>query len=346
MEGKNSTLTILDSHDRDSSWKNGWKTYVDSNPRASLHHVAGWYEVISESYSVKLRYLSAIAKDKTVGVLPLYHAEGILFRTNLYSLYGGALTDSQEIACLLYDRAKKILDEEGLGKLVIRASRDEIPGMNRAESSASFRLSLAERDVSIWDGLGKKTRWTLRQVEKENYQVEPVEVNENALFRFWEIYAFNMRRLGTPVMSRAYFISLKNVFGRNLRLFTIELDGLVVGGMLCLVHNHSIHNMYAAVMPEHQARNANYQLYWSAIEFAMQEKLKFFDFGISATGSGAYHFKTKWRGEELSMSSWSSSEPGSAASRKTSSINKLWSHLPLVICNSVGPVVRQRLPFG
>ena len=205
----------------------------------------------------------------------------------------------------------------------------------------------------LWSSVKSKTRWGIRQAEKEDLTIES-DPELKALGEFYRVYAAHMRDLGTPVFSRRTFPSISQHLGSNrLRLYTANYKGELIGGMLCIKHGNSWTDWYAVMRKSREIEFANYLLYWHVIRDASILGVETLDLGRSTPGSNIHLFKRKWGGNDLDVIYHFYPTPGRRSvdmglqERKSakSLSQKVWSRLPLPLCNAVGPLVRRELPF-
>lgn len=331
------------------AWRTNWQKFVDSQPKIFVHQLAIWHDVLKDAFNVSPVYLQATEKREIKGILPLYFSNSLLMQPHISSLYGGCLAMDSSVAALLINDAKRILNEMGGRYLLIRGGYHSVINAKQQNNKVTLILNLTKDKELLLKNLNKKTRWAIRKSEKDGFHADFVFVDEDILNKFWKIYAINVHRLGTPVMSKNYFYVMLRHFGDQIRLMILYKDNKIVGGMLCIAYRKTLYNLYAAVLPHYQNTHGNYQLYWSAISAAREDGFDYFDFGFSSQGSGSHHFKRKWRGEEEELIStvyWCNGNIDTYAIFDNNLVTGLWRRLPLVICNTVGPIIRRQIPIG
>jgi len=130
--------------------------------------------------------------------------------------------------------------------------------------------------------------------------------------------------------------------------------------MLCILNSRCWTAVYSAVRPSRETDFANYLLYWHMIRDASIDGTPLLDLGRSAPDSNVRLFKRKWGGTEIevayeryfgrakSQNDHSRQHRGSVRGslrRQKGLLYRLWSHLPLPLCNLLGPPIRKQLPF-
>ncbi len=216
----------------------------------------------------------------------------------------------------------------------------------------TFILTNQPKDV-LWAAVKKKTRWAIRQAEKQSITIEH-DSTLGALGDFYLVYASHMRHLGTPVVGRDSFEAMRTHLGHaRLRLYLVKYLNRLIGGMLCIINNAHWTDYYAAVRLSPELEFANYLLYWYVIRDASSLGIERLDLGRSAPNSGVHLFKRKWGGIDVEVPYRFYIAPdahphdlGLQQMKQTKGLaQRVWPHLPLAVCNRLGPLLRKQLPF-
>src|SRR5262245_2365395 len=173
-----------------------WQRYIDSMPNAGCMHHSGWYGVLRDAYWVTPYFLIAHRGERIQGVLPLYFSRSPLTGAHVSSLEDGALTSSPEATAALLAEARRLRDRLGANYLQIRGGAVDQAGPI-AQSTVRTFVGTVKPAKELWSAVKKKTRWGIRQAEKQNIVIERDAGLEN-LQQFYRIYADHMRELGTP----------------------------------------------------------------------------------------------------------------------------------------------------
>jgi len=330
-----------------------WQGFVDRMPDAGCLHHAAWYEVLRDAYRVRPYFLMATESDgDPVGILPLYHSRSIFTGPHVSSLEDGVLAARPAVAAALLGAARALRDRLDAKYLQIRGGAiDEPAPITIPTVRTSIHTSRPAEE--LWSAIKKKTRWAVRQAEKQ-----PIAVERDAELRqldaFYRLYAAHLHELGTPVMGRDVFHSLRNRLGpKRLRLYLVRYRDRLVGGMLCIINVDRWTNYYAIVRPIEEVEFANYLLYWHVIRDASARGVGRFDMGRSTPESNVHLFKRKWGGLDVQTPYHFYPRPGARVRdvglqglRRGSGLpQRLWSMLPLALCNRLGPLLRKSLPF-
>jgi hypothetical protein len=330
-----------------------WQKFVDSNGHAGCMHHAGWYGVLRDAFWVTPYFLVAINRlGELEGILPLYLSRSPLTRRHISSLEDGVLATTSEAASALLNEARAIRDKTGSYYLQIRGGMIDQPGVI-IHPTVRTLIDTTESAEELWASTKKKTRWAVRQAEKQNLTIEH-DPSLGRLGAFYAIYAAHMRDLGTPVFGADMFAAIVAHLGRDrLRLYLILHGGYPIGGMLCLINGRRWTDYYAIVRPSPDTEFANYLLYWHVIRDASRNGAEGLDLGRSTPNSNVHLFKRKWRGIDIEVPYHFYVRPGvrvgnvgfARQKQDKSTLQRCWSNLPLAVTNRLGPLIRKQLPF-
>src|SRR5690606_20078873 len=138
--------------------------------------------------------------------------------------------------------------------------------------------------------LGAKLRSQIRRAQRENVSIQRGN-GAAPLTAFYDVFARNMRDLGTPVYSRSLFEAVLNRWKSDASLLIVELDGKPVGGAFLIRHRDTLEIPWASTLRPKNALGINMLMYWEALSFAIDQGCRYFDFGRSTLDSGTYRFK-------------------------------------------------------
>ena len=102
-----------------------WDAYVRARPGSSAYLLSGWTLVAKEVFRHEVFFFEARAIAGSLrGVLPLVRQRSLVFGDFATSIpffnYGGALADSDEIACLMMDYVRAFVSGLGCSYLEFR----------------------------------------------------------------------------------------------------------------------------------------------------------------------------------------------------------------------------------
>lgn len=317
-----------------------------------MHH-AGWFLVLRDAFRVTPRYLLALDSSGAIqGILPAYYSRSWLAGSHISSLEDGVLARAPNIAGALLSQARALRDACGAQYLQIRGGPVDGASCSSVPTIRTVITTDQPTDV-LWAAIRKKTRWALRQAEKQPLRIE-YDSRLEGLADFYVVYSTHMRDLGTPVIGFDAFHAIRAHLGAGrLRLYLVKYNGGLIGGMVCIANGDRWTDYFAAVRLTPEIEFANYLLYWHVIRDAAQLGISRLDLGRSTPGSGVHLFKRKWGGVDAEVRYRfyvaPNARPRDLGLRRLKGgkglPQRLWSHLPLPVSNRLGPLLRKQLPF-
>jgi hypothetical protein len=330
-----------------------WQAFVDRSPGASCMHHAGWLRVLKNAYWVTPYFLMATSTAGDVqGILPLYHSRSPLTGPHVSSLEDGALAYDANTVQALMNEARIVRDRTRASYLQIRGGPIDQPASLTQPTVRTF-ITTSLPAETLWSRVKKKSRWGVRQAEKQSIRVEH-DSGQCGLEDFYRTYAEHMHGLGTPVMGLDAFRAMRTNLGtEHLRLYLVKHGKRLLGGMLCIVQANRWTDYYAIVRPSDESEFANYLLYWFVIRDASACGVSRLDLGRSTPDSNVHRFKQKWGGVDVEVPYHFYPAPNAHLrdiglqhlKRGKGLPQRIWSHLPLALCNRLGPLLRKQLPF-
>jgi FemAB-related protein (PEP-CTERM system-associated) len=112
--------------------------------------------------------------------------------------------------------------------------------------------------------------------------------------QFYEVYARNMRDLGSPAHSLGWFQSVAAAYAEDCSIALVYLKNTVVGAAILLRCGTRAAIPWASTLREHNRLAPNMLLYWTLLANSADNGIRQFDFGRSSFGEGTYRFKTQW----------------------------------------------------
>ena len=175
--------------------------------------------------------------------------------------------------------------------------RHEVPVKNpRLNYQRTDKFHMRLELPATADELMKSFRSKLRsQIKKASTHGLTVSFGgQDHLTEFYDVFAHNMRDLGTPVFSRSLFATILREFDAEAELCVVHLDGQPVAGGL-LVHAGQVTEVpSASSLRQFNHTGANMFMYWHLLARAVEHGSRTFDFGRSSEGSGTFKFKEQW----------------------------------------------------
>jgi serine/alanine adding enzyme len=328
-----------------------WDSYVLGASEANHCHLSGWSRVVARSYGHASHYLWGVRGGQVVGVLPLIDMTCMGFRRTVVSMPflddGGVCADDDEVKDLLAQEAIRHYEARGAKVLDLRHRRPNGLHVPRVGDKVAMVLDLRSDPDDMWKGFDAKLRNQTRKASKSGLVAEWSSCDR--LGEFYEVFAANMRDLGSPVHSRRFFEVIFEEFPDSAKLMVVRNQDQVIGGAICLVFQDMLIVPWASSLREYFTLCPNNLLYWEMIRWGCENGFRRFDFGRSSPDSGTYRFKKQWgtREEPLHWQSVSRYASRGTATHADGSkhqwVTKAWSRLPLVVTKLVGPLLRGQI---
>lgn len=334
-------------------WPDGWEEFEDSVfPKLNAHRSA-WITGVANGFAHQAYLVRAKEQDSVVGLLPLILVKGPLFGRFLVSLpyvnTGGVWAKSEPIACRLIDEACSLADRLDVKYLELRHEVPVAHDRLNFERTDKFhmRLELPSTAEELLKSFKSKHRSQIKK--SRDYDLKVEFGGEECLDDFYQVFARNMRDLGTPVFSKKLFTSLLREFSGDAEICVVRKDMQPIASSL-LVHAGGVSEVpSASSLREFNRTNANMLMYWHLLERSIERGSHLFDFGRSSESSGTYRFKRQW-GAEPSPAVWQyyvrsgSPEEMRPDSGGKQRLVKVWQHLPVALTKWVGPPIVRGIP--
>lgn len=328
-----------------------WDAFVDSQPSAHNYHRWCWKEVIEQTFGHRGHYVTAVEGNAIRGILPLFDMRTKLFGHFLVSVpffsYGGILADGSESTQRLLQEAVQLARE-------LHASRIELRHLNafgswtQAVTKVTMGINLPRTPDdylrTLSSGMRKKLRYACRtQLQAEWGGIELVS-------EFYTVFSANMRDLGTPVYPIGWFANqLQNNPGA-IRILLLREGTKAVFAAFLSAFRDTLELPWAASLGWAREKYSQLALYWTFIEWAIQNGFRKMDLGRCTPHSGPHKFKQHWNCEERPLQ-WQYWLPaGAPVPKLRPDENKyqlaisLWKRLPLGVANALGPRIVRGLP--
>lgn len=338
---------------RQDAGEAAWDAYVRQQPRATGYHLWGWRRVFEQAFGRQCVYLSALEEGRITGILPLVVFDSLIFGRFAVSLpfvnYGGTVADSPAVATRLLDEAATMATVRRLRHLELRHLEAQFPGRLPAKRhKVAMRLPLAPTPEALWLAIDRKVRNQVRKAEKSGLTV--VQGGRELVDEFYEVFARNMRDLGTPVYSRRFFEKVLEELPGAAETFVVRLGGVPVAASVTFRWRQVTEVPWASSLREHRALCPNMLLYWTMLKRAIEVGSDTFDFGRSTPNESTFHFKAQW-GASATPFAWEYWLANGGALPDQSPSNpkfqlaiESWKRLPLWLANRLGPQIVRSIP--
>lgn len=344
--------------DNDTSANDVFDAFVRSRPDASAYQLAAWRRSVADAYGYPGQVLIARQGEELLGILPLCKVSRLLGGPRWISLpfcdLGGPLAISDEVTRALVAHARRDLGLVGVNGLELRCSA---PGGEEEGALAGRKvrmvLDLPDSATTLMQSYAPKLRSQVRKAQKNGLTSE-LATSADSIHEFYDVYSRNMRRLGSPPHSLAWFNAIHRHYSAQGDTFIaiVRHERKAVGAGWVLRCGDSAVIPWASTLAEYNALAPNMLLYWAIQSHLCENSVRQFDFGRSTFGEGTYKFKKQWGALPIALDwrEWDargvapSAKPsahGSSASRLRPLIESAWQRLPLTVTNSLGPKLRR-----
>lgn len=329
-----------------------WDAYVSRHPGGTVDHLWAWRDVFETALGHRSVYLVAKRDGLVVGALPLVLVHSRLFGRSVVSVpflnYGGILADDDAVVGPLVDAAREVGIEFRAGHIELRHVSRQCPTLPCRQHKLSMTLAIPQTSDALWTSLDRKVRNQVRKAQKANLEV--VSGGAELVNEFYEVFARNMRDLGTPVYPRRLFTSTLESFPDAARVFVVRQGTVPIAAGVSIPFRDAVLNPWASSLREFRHLCPNMLLYWAMLEHAIERGATVFDFGRSSPGGGTHQFKLQWGAIEQPLC-WEyvlltrSSPPDQGPSNSKFDLAiRMWQRLPLWAANVVGPMLARHLP--
>jgi FemAB-related protein (PEP-CTERM system-associated) len=330
-------------------WDDGagaWDAFVESAPDGTIMHRHAWKDVIERAYGHRTFCLAAVDGDRIRGVLPLALIRSPLLPRRLVSLpfmdYGGICsagdTDAEE--ALL--SSALALAEAYRAALSLRQGAARPYRLSCSTEKMTVLLPLARAEAVQWQRLPSERRNRVRKAERAGLQASVH--GPEALDAFYEVFGTNMRDLGSPVHSRAFFAEVMGALGPRARLVIVRSGDRPVGAGLMLRHGATVAMPWVSSLRSMFHLCPNQLLYWRVMQYAIAEGCEVLDLGRSTRGSTGLEAKRQWGGSPVALHWYYhppvAGQPGRELDRLAWGVS-MWQRLPLAVTNAIGPFFRR-----
>ena len=327
-----------------------WDDFVRACPEATFFHLSGWKGIIERVFHHRTRYLLAERGDRIVGVLPLAEVKSRLFGHAVTSLpfgvYGGCAVTDQAAIAPLHAAAATYAESTGAAHLEMRNRFAREPGWPRQDLYVTFRKELLPDAEANMNAIPRKQRAMVRKGIKAGLASEIDETVD----RFFDLYADNVHRHGTPPFPRAYFAELKRVFGDACEaMIVVDAERRPVSGVLSFYFRDEVLPYYAGDYTTARDLAANDFKYWELMRRACERGLRVFDYGRSKRGTGSFDFKKNWGFEpeplryEYQLFKTDRVPENNPLNPKYQLMIRTWRRLPRPVVNFIGPYLVRSL---
>ncbi len=335
-----------------------WLSQCDASTGVCCEHDPRWLGVLADGLGHE-PYMIVARRGRVIrGYLPLVLVRSRWFGRFLVSLpylnRAGVVTDDAAAGRAMIDEAVRLAERVDARYLELRHGQQptehEALGQ-RVDAKVRMVMPLPADVDYLWKTLNAKVRNQVRKGQQHALRLQ--WGGGELLDDFYDVFAVNMRDLGTPVYPRQLFAQILQRFPDDAELAVVYHEDQPIAGAL-LVHDHS-HGQATTQVPSASSlrqfnhTNANMWMYYHLLERAVQRGSTAFDFGRSSVDSGTYRFKKQW-GALPQPTIWqyhvrhgeiSDVRPDNPRYQRRIAI---WQRMPVWLTRLVGPSIVRGIP--
>jgi FemAB-related protein (PEP-CTERM system-associated) len=329
-----------------------WDAFVLSYPGSSVDHLWPWRQIVQDVFRHQPAYLAARRGTDVVGVLPLIRFHSRLFGRFIVSLpflnYGGVLASDPGVIKALVDHARELALRFDASHIELRHHERQLPELPYRQHKLALRRALPGNPEELWSTIDRKVRNQVRKAQKDG--LTTAIGGAELVDQFYDVFARNMRDLGTPVYPKRLFSETLRHFPDAAQVYTVRSGNVTVASAIAIRHGDTVLVPWASSLREYRHQCPNMLLYWTMLERASTAGARVFDFGRSSPDSGTHHFKVQW-GAQATPLHWeyvllTRQTPPDHGPRnpKFAAAISAWQKLPLWFTNSAGPMIVRNIP--
>ena len=327
-----------------------WERFVEGCADATFFHRAGWRDILEDVFRHRTHYLLAERDGVVCGVLPLAEVRSRLFGHALVSLpfcvYGGPAASDALADAALIDAAASLGRSLRVAHLELRHRSRKRPDWPCQELYVTFRKTLHPDADANMLAIPRKQRAMVRKGIARGLGSEV----DRSPDRFFDLYADNVHRHGTPPLAKRYFEALVRTFGDACEILTVhDAHGRPVSGVLSFYFRDEVLPYYAGDTSDARDLAANDFKYWELMRRAAERGVRVFDYGRSKRGTGSFDFKKNWGFEpaplayEYQLYTGGEVPQNNPLNPKYRALIAVWQRLPRRVANAIGPSIVRNL---
>jgi len=330
-----------------------YAAYAASSPAPTGYHRPEWLNAVEDAFGLPCFRLLAERDGQALGMLPLCHIKSALFGNFLVSVpfgnCGGIVVSDPAAHQPLLDAAVRLAESRGCRWVELRQIEPLPLSLETHTRKVVQVLPLKPDPEEMWKSLSSERRNRIRKAEKSGLTGEIV--GREGLNDFYDVFARNMRDLGTPVYSRRFFEALFDHLADVMRICLVRgSDGTLMAALVLVAYRKTIEAPWVAALREYNSVCANNYLYWIAMKYGCERGFELFDFGTSDRDSGVFQTKKQWGAEAIQLHRQFWLAPGQTmphlnpSNPKYAAKIRTWQKLPIWLTKLIGPPLAKKLP--
>jgi hypothetical protein len=285
-----------------------YDAYLLTQPASMLFQSSPYKNLLKDMLGCDETYLVAWEGDSICGVLPLmvgHSSTGDVYNAlPYYGSNGGVLTGSMdayaalvvaynELACGDNTLAATLITNQLLPQDDNGILHDHIS--SRIGQFTDLRPLHGKDWDEVFNHFNPSIRWDVKKAIAKGVQVQ---VDYGQMDRLREMHQDNMRSIGAPPKSDAFFAAVvRNFREGEYRLYTATLEGKVISALLLFYFNRTVEYYVPAIDAEYRSYQPSSLAVIRAMADAAAEGYDWWNWGgTQPSQTGVYHFKKKWDG--------------------------------------------------
>ncbi len=341
-----------------------WDAYVQTHPKATLYHLFGWRQVIAQTYGHDCPYLMAWRSDdgsgrpaQVTGILPLVHLRHILFGNSLVSMpyfdMGGMIADDPATARKLLNAAIDVARKRHIPAIELRHHQPAQFDSQSAELTSTtsshksrMLLALPDNSADLLQSFKAKLRSQIKKPIKAG--LRSVIGTAELLDDFYEVFATNMRDLGSPVHAKTFLRAILREFHPSAQIVMVYQGQKPLAAAITIGFRDVVENPWASALRRYSRLSPNMLLYWAMLQDACDHGYAYFDFGRSTPDGGTYRFKAQWGALPVPLH-WQylrfdgRKDTDASPSQLFAKAVSCWRRLPVAVTKVIGPRIRKHI---
>ncbi len=331
-----------------------YQEFVLSTEHASPYHNNAWGKAVTRAYGFTQHNLGFYEGDKLIAVLPVVLMKAPMGKEKLCSLpycdFGGILCkdssdfESVETALIAYLQDKQLPIEYRKSNDIAQLDSDQLAQGQKVRMIYGLLDDVDAQMASFKPKLRSQIKKAAKNGVESCVVANPTEKDFAA---FYEVFATNMRDLGSPVHSLSWFKEIFNAYDHNAFMVLVKYEDQCVGGGIVIHTDSKAVIPWASTLRSHNKLAPNMLLYWEVLSEVIRRGITSFDFGRSGFNEGTYRFKKQW-GAAPSLLHWQQiegdkfiDEVTGEKSKIRDSVEQVWQKMPVGLTSFIGPKIRK-----
>ncbi len=330
-----------------------WDQYVESHPEGCIYHLSAWQSIIKKQFGHESFYhISKNESNDINGLLPVVQLKSTLFGNYMVSVpyfnYGGVIANDNKVAINLMQQAGELAKNKSSSHVEFRDTQMYEGNWGLREDKVVMLLDLPAESETLWKDIGTKVRAQVKRPQRE--PVSSKHGGLDLLDDFYQVFAQNMRDLGTPVYSKKFFKSILETFPNNAHIVCIYHNDKPAAAGFLMGYKNRMEIPWASALREFNKISVNMFLYWEVLKFSIEQGYQQFDFGRSTVNAGTYRFKKQWgaKPKQLYWHYWLAGGQDvpkmNPDNPKYKLVISIWQKLPVWLTKIIGPAIVKSLP--